>query len=193
MSMKHTNNYDFSTSASRENTNAEKYALREKLFGTNDVLPVWVADMDIDTPDFVLEAVKKRLEHPIIGYEEVPKSVFLAQIEWMKREHGVEFAIEDMLYSHSVVASMSVAIEAFTEIGDKVIVQTPVYPPFFHSVMEHEREVLKNPLKLMDDGTYACDIEDLKSKIDEKTKLLLLCSPHNPVGRVWKKEELEEL
>lgn len=191
--MKNTNNYNFSTSASREDTNAEKYALREKLFGTNDVLPVWVADMDIDTPDFVLEAVKKRLKHPIIGYEEVPKSAFLSQIEWMKREHGVEFTFEDMLYSHSVVASMNAAIEAFSEKGDKIIVQTPVYPPFFHSVIEHERELLKNPLKLKEDGTYTFDIEDLKSKIDDKTKLLLLCSPHNPVGRVWKKEELEQI
>ncbi|MFA5428023.1 MAG: PatB family C-S lyase [Sulfurimonas sp.] len=191
--MKHTNNYNFSTSASREDTNAEKYALREKLFGTNDVLPVWVADMDIDTPDFVLDAVKKRLEHPIIGYEEVPKSAFLSQIEWMKREHGVEFTFEDMLYSHSVVASMNAAIEAFSEKGDKIIVQTPVYPPFFHSVIEHERELLKNPLKLKEDGTYTFDIEDLRSKIDEKTKLLLLCSPHNPVGRVWRREELEQI
>ena len=191
--MKNTNNYNFLTAASREDTNAEKYALREKLFGTNDVLPVWVADMDIDTPDFVLDAVKKRLEHPIIGYEEVPKSAFLSQIEWMKREHGVEFTFEDMLYSHSVVASMNAAIEAFSEKGDKIIVQTPVYPPFFHSVIEHERELLKNPLKLKEDGTYTFDIEDLKSKIDDKTKLLLLCSPHNPVGRVWKKEELEQI
>lgn len=185
--------YDFSTSTCRENTNAEKYVLREKLFGTNDVMPVWVADMDIDTPDFVLDAVKKRLEHANIGYEEVPSSMFLAQIEWMKNEHGVEFALEDMLYSHSVVASMNAAIEAFTQKGDKVIVQTPVYPPFFHSVMEHERELLKNPLKIKDDGSYTFDIEDLKSKIDERTKLLLLCSPHNPVGRVWRREELEEI
>ncbi|MFA5454561.1 MAG: pyridoxal phosphate-dependent aminotransferase [Sulfurimonas sp.] len=191
--MKYTNNYDFSTPAPRENTNAEKYALREKLFGTNDVMPVWVADMDIDTPDFVLEAVKKRLEHPVIGYEEVPPSMFLAQIEWMKNEHGVEFTLEDMLYSHSVVASMNAAIEAFTEKGDKIIVQTPVYPPFFHSVMEHERELLKNPLKQREDGSYTFDIDDLKSKIDERTKLLLLCSPHNPVGRVWRREELEEI
>ena len=185
--------YDFLTSASREDTNAEKYALREKLFGTNNVIPLWVADMDIDTPDFVLCAVKKRLEHPVFGYEEIPQSAFLAQVEWMKKEHGVEFALEDMLYSHSVVASMNVAIEAFTQKGDKVIVQTPVYPPFFHSVMEHERELLKNPLKLKDDGSYTFDIEDLKSKIDERTKLLLLCSPHNPVGRVWKRDELEQI
>ncbi|MCD6654142.1 MAG: PatB family C-S lyase [Sulfurovum sp.] len=186
-------NYDFSVSAPREDTNAEKYALREKLFGTNEVLPVWVADMDIDTPCFVLEAVKKRLEHPVIGYEEVPPSMFLAQIEWMKNNHGAEFALEEMLYSHSVVASMNVAIEAFTQKGDKVIVQTPVYPPFFHSVIEHERELLKNPLKHREDGSYTFDIDDLKSKIDKKTKLLLLCSPHNPVGRVWRREELEEI
>lgn len=187
------NKYDFTTSTCREDTNAEKYALREKLFGSNDVEPLWVADMDIDTPSFVLDAVKKRLEHPIVGYEEVPKSAFEAQIEWMKSRHGVEFKRDDMLYSHSVVASINAAIEAFTDKGDKVIVQTPVYPPFFHSVMEHERELLKNPLKQNEDGSYTFDIEDLKSKIDEKTKLLLLCSPHNPVGRVWKRAELEEI
>lgn len=185
--------YNFSTSACRENTNAEKYTLREKLFGTENVEPLWVADMDIDTPDFVIDAVKKRLEHPIFGYEEVPTSAFLAQIEWMKKMHEVEFELEDMLFSHSVVASMNTAIDAFSEVGDKIIVQTPVYPPFFHSVIEHERELLKNPLKLGDDGRYVFDIEDLKSKIDEKTKLLLLCSPHNPAGRVWRREELEEI
>jgi len=185
--------YDFSKSVCRERTNAEKYTLRKELFGTEDVIPVWVADMDIDTPDFVLEAVKKRLEHPIFGYEEVSKSVFEAQIKWLKTHHEIEFRVEDMLYSHSVVASMSVAIDAFSEVGDKVIVQTPVYPPFFHSVTAHDRKLLKNPLKLKNDGTYTFDIDDLKSKIDNSTKLLLLCSPHNPVGRVWKREELEEI
>jgi len=185
--------YDFLESACRKDTNAEKYTLRKELFGSEDVLPVWVADMDIDTPDFVLEAVKDRLKHPIVGYEEVPKSAFQAQCDWMKREHGVEFGVEDMLYSHSVVASMNLVIDAFSEVGDKVIVQTPVYPPFFHSVMEHKRELLKNPLKRDRDGKYTFDIEDLKSQIDDKTKLLLLCSPHNPVGRVWKREELQEI
>ncbi|MFA6191755.1 MAG: PatB family C-S lyase [Sulfurimonas sp.] len=185
--------YDFSTATCRENTNAEKYTLREQLFGTEDVLPVWVADMDIDTPDFVLDAVKKRLEHPVFGYEEVPKSAFLAQIEWMKKEHGVEFALEDIFYSHSVVASMNVVIEAFTKEGEGVIVQTPVYPPFFHSVIKQRRVLIKNPLKQLHDGKYTFDIEDLRAKIDEKTKLLLLCSPHNPVGRAWRREELEEI
>lgn len=185
--------YDFSTSASRENTNAEKYTMRKKLFGSDAVMPLWVADMDIDTPDFVLEAVKKRLEHPVMGYEEMPKSAFEAQCEWMKKMHSIEFEVGDMFYSHSVVASMSVAIEAFSEVGDKIIVQTPVYSPFFHSVLDHGRELLKNPLRQREDGSYTFDIEDLKSKIDAKTKLLLLCSPHNPVGRVWLREELKEI
>ena len=184
---------NFSTAAARENTNAEKYALRKELFGSDDVLPAWVADMDIDTPAFVLEAVKARLDHPIIGYEEFPKSAFLAQIHWMRENHNVEFKSEEMFYSHSVVASIRVAIETFTKKGEGVIVQTPVYPPFFHSVMELERKLVKNPLALREDGTYGFDIEDLKSKIDKDTKLLLLCSPHNPVGRVWKKEELLEI
>ena len=185
--------YDFSASANREETNAEKYTLREKLFGTQNVLPLWVADMDIDTPAFVLDAVKERLNHPIFGYEEMPSSAFLAQIEWMKKEHNIEFKVEDMFYSHSVVASMSVAIEAFTKEGEGVIVQTPVYPPFFHSVLEYKRELVKNPLKQLTSGKYVFDIDDLKAKIDKKTKLLLLCSPHNPVGRVWSREELEEI
>jgi len=185
--------YDFSTSTCRENTNAEKYTKREELFGTNDVMPVWVADMDIDTPNFVIDAVKQRLSHPIVGYEEVPKSAFEAQLKWLKKEHNIEYELKDMFYSHSVVASMSVAIEAFSNVGDKVIVQTPVYSPFFHSVMNHDRVLLKNPLKLLDDGTYTFDIENLKAQIDKDTKLLLLCSPHNPVGRVWKQEELEQI
>ncbi len=185
--------YHFSTSASREQTNAEKYTLKKQLFGTEDVLPVWVADMDIDTPEFVLESVRERLKHPVIGYEEVPQSAFLAQIAWMQEHHGITFALDDMLYSHSVVASMNVAIEAFSNEGDKVIVQTPVYPPFFQSVKRAKREVLYNPLKVDKELHYTFDIEDLKSKIDKSTKLLLLCSPHNPVGRVWHKEELEQI
>ena len=185
--------YDFGKAVDRENSNAEKYTLREKLFHTNDVMPVWVADMDLDTPNFVIDAVKKRLEHPILGYEEVPDSAFNAQINWMKNRHQIEFKREDMIYSHSVVASMSVAIEAFTSVGEKVIVQTPVYPPFFHSVTQANRKLVKNSLKQSDEGHYSFDIEDLKAKIDVDTKLLLLCSPHNPVGRVWEKNELEEI
>ncbi len=185
--------YDFSMAANRELSNAEKYTLRKALFGTEDVLPVWVADMDINTPQCVLNAVKNRLQHPIMGYEEMPDSAFEAQIEWIQKEHGTAFRREDMFYSHSVVASIHTAITAFTNEGDGVIVQTPVYPPFFHSVTQLGRKVVKNSLKQDADGRYSFDIEDFKAKIDKNTKLLLLCSPHNPVGRVWKREELEAI
>jgi len=185
--------YDFTVSACRKETNAEKYTLREELFGTTDVEPVWVADMDIDTPDFVLNAVRERLKHPIVGYEEVPHTAFKAQKEWMQREHDFSYELEDVLYSHSVVASMSVAIEAFSKEGEGVIVQTPVYPPFFHSVMNAKRKLVKNSLVQNEQGEYSFDIDDVKSKIDKNTKLLLLCSPHNPVGRVWRREELEQI
>ena len=185
--------YDFSHATSREESNAEKYRLKELLFGTTDVTPLWVADMDIDTPAFVLDAIKKRLEHPVMGYEEVPRSALEAQKEWMQRAHNFSYEIEDVFYSHSVVASMRVAIEAFSKKGEGVIVQTPVYSPFFHSVLELERKLVKNPLTLKNDGSYTFDIEDLREKIDKDTKLLLLCSPHNPVGRVWKREELEAI
>ncbi|MGK0256030.1 MAG: cystathionine beta-lyase [Arcobacteraceae bacterium] len=185
--------YNFTKSAPREKTNAEKYTLRKKLFGTEDVLPIWVADMDIDTPSFVLEAIKKRLEHPILGYEVVPASAYGAQIQWMKDNHNVEFELDDMIYSHSVVASINVAIEAYTNEGDNIIVQTPVYPPFFQSIKRHNREVLENKLIIGEHGKYGFDLEDLKSKINSKTKMIILCSPHNPVGRVWSKEELTEL
>ena len=114
--------YDFSNSDCRKDTNAEKYTLREELFGTDDVNPVWVADMDIDTPDFVLDAVRKRLDHKIMGYEEIPSSAWQAQIDWMKKHHNIDIKEEELFYSHSVVASMSVCIDAFSEIGDKVMI-----------------------------------------------------------------------
>jgi len=186
-------NYSFKESACRKETNAEKYTLRKELFGNEEIEPVWVADMDLDTPDFVLDAVKERLQHPVMGYEEVPFSAYQAQIDWLFKRYSLKYDVQDMFYSHSVVASMRVAIEAFSEVGDNIIVQTPVYPPFFKSVSQLDRELLLNPLVQKEDGRYTFDIDDLRSKINKKTKMILLCSPHNPVGRVWTKEELSEI
>lgn len=176
----------------RENTNAEKYTLREALFHTKDVLPMWVADMDIATPKCVREAVIKRAEHAVYGYEEMPESAYEAQIEWVKNLHNFEIKREWMFYSHSVVASINVAIQAFTSVGEGVVTFTPIYPPFMHSVTNNKRHLLKSPLKHVE-GRYEIDFEHLESVVDDKTKLLLLCSPHNPVGRVWDREELMKL
>ncbi len=173
----------------RRESNAEKYQLRQKLFKTEDVLPMWVADMDIVTPPFITEAVQKRAQHPIYGYEMMPESAYEAQIAWMQSRFGLHVRREWMLYSPSVVASINLAIQAFTKPGDKIIVQTPVYFPFMSSITNNERSIVRNALK-EENGDYYFDLDDLKEKIDKDTKLLLLCSPHNPVGRVWKKEEL---
>ena len=185
--------YNYNILVDRTSGNAEKYALRRKLFHTEDVLPMWVADMDIVTPPFITEAVSVRAAHTVYGYEEMPNSAFEAQIAWMKRHHDLVIEREWIFYSPSVVATINVAIQAFTKPGDKVIVQPPVYFPFFKSVANNNRQVVSNPLKQLENGDYTFDIEDLKSKIDTDTKLLLLCSPHNPVGRVWKRKELQAI
>jgi cystathionine beta-lyase len=185
--------YRFDRVVPRSEGNAEKYVLREKLFGTEDVLPMWVADMDIETAPCVVAAVQERAGHRVYGYEEMPDSAFEAQIGWMAKRHALQMKREWMLYSPSVVATLNVAIQAFTEPGEKVVVQPPVYPPFFKSVEQNGREVLLNPLRRTETGDYTFDFDDLLEKIDAKTKLLLLCSPHNPVGRVWREEELRRL
>ncbi len=185
--------FDFTRVAARERSRAEKYTLREKLFGTEDVLPMWVADMDIETPECVRRAVAERAQHPVYGYEEMEESAFAAQREWMLRRHGWAMERERLLYSHSVVASISTAVMAFTEPGDEVVVQPPIYPPFVKQVGYNDRRVLSNPLRRDESGRYRFDLDDLERKISPRTKLLLLCSPHNPVGRVWEREELEAL
>jgi len=182
----------FETSANREESNAEKYQARKRKFGTDEILPLWVADMEINTPNFIVDALKKRLEHPIFGYEEMPNSAFEAQIAWMKRQHNLTLQREEMFFSPSVLTSLNLAIQTFSEMDDEIIVQPPVYPAFASSIKNNRRVVVENPL-CYNKGDYSFDFEDLKEKITPKTKLLLLCSPHNPVGRVWREEELLEL
>lgn len=174
----------------RSASNAEKHTLKQKLFGTENVLPMWVADMDIATPSCVLEAVRHRLEHPIIGYEIMSKSAYEAQSAWLERHHGWKISTQWLSYSPSVVASIGCAIRAFSDEGDEVIVQSPVYPPFYDMVRSNNRKLVLNALMQDTEGEYRFDLEDLKAKITPKTKLLLLCSPHNPVGRVWARDEL---
>lgn len=182
----------FETSADRTNSNSEKYQKKEALFGTNDILPLWVADMDIDTPKFIVDALKLRLEHPILGYEEMPNCTFEAQISWMKKHHGLELKREAMFFSPSVLTSLNLAIQTFSKEDDEIIIQTPVYGAFASSILKNSRKVIENPL-LEHNGDYTFNFEDLEQKINSKTKLLILCSPHNPIGRVWSKEELMQL
>ncbi|MDP1784272.1 MAG: PatB family C-S lyase [Sulfuricurvum sp.] len=174
----------------RAQSNGEKYVLRSKLFGNDEVIPMWVADMDIATPACVMDAVRHRLDHPVVGYEIMRERAYDAQCEWVERHHGWPMRSEWLSYSPSVVASIGCAIRAFSEEGDEVIVQSPVYPPFYDMVRSNNRRLVLNPLTQNGSGEYRVDLEDLRAKITPKTKLLFLCSPHNPVGRVWSREEL---
>jgi cystathionine beta-lyase len=148
--------------------------------------------MDFKTPDFIVAAIKKRAGHEIYGYTFKPGSYFESIIGWMKRRHNWDIKKEWISFSPGVVAGLTMAIETFSNPGDEVIVQPPVYFPFFECVKGTKRKIVENPLKIENDR-YTFDFQDLKSKITENTRLLMLCNPQNPGGMAWTKEELEEL
>lgn len=181
--------YDFDTAINRTATNSIKWDYLQSIFGTEDVLPLWVADMDFASPPCVTEALVARARHPVYGYPGTPQALFEAASQWMTRRFNVKVQPEWMTVVSGVVSGLNAAVEAFTRPGDNIIVQPPVYPPFFNVALSRGRHVIENPLREQD-GHYVMDFEDLRSKIDDRTKLLILCSPHNPVGRVWTKEEL---
>jgi len=176
----------------RKNTNCTKYDFMQNYFGTNDLQPLWIADMDFATPKVIQKAMQKRLNYPIYAYTKPNKDFYKSIIKWMKTQHNYKINKEDILTSTSVVASLSACVEAFSNIGDEIIVQPPIYPPFFSVVTKNNRKLISNPLKKVN-NKYYIDFKDLKSKISKKTKILLLCSPHNPSGRVWSKKELKKL
>lgn len=185
-------NYNFDQYIDRTTSSAVKYDLRKVYFGKADVIPLWVADMDFASPECIRNAVTERANHEIYGYSLKPAGYNGSIQKWLSKNHAWDIPKGSISFSPGVVPGLVLSILAFTNPGDKIIVQTPVYFPFFISIEGNEREMLINPLKETG-GYYEIDFEDLKSKIDSKTKMILLSSPHNPVGRVWKKEELEEL
>jgi cysteine-S-conjugate beta-lyase len=184
--------YNFDEVVNRKNTNCAKWDGLEKYFGYKDLNPLWVADMDFKTPDFINDEIIKAAQNASYGYSVESDGLFQSIISWQKNQHNWKIDKEDIFMINGVVPAYSACIEAFSEEGDEVIVQTPVYPPLFKCISANNRQVVVNELK-NDNGYYTMDLEDLKNKITAKTKILALCSPHNPVGRVWSKEELEEL
>lgn len=182
----------FKRSFNRYNTDCVKYDALEAVFGTKNVIPLWVADMDIAAPRPVIKALHKRINHPIYGYSLHNHCFFESIISWIKDHFDWEIEKEWITCSPGIVPAINIAVMSMTQKGDEVIVQTPVYFPFFPAVENHERVLLKNPLKEID-GHYTMDFDDLKKKISKKTKMIILCNPHNPVGRVFKREELIEL
>ncbi len=184
-------NFDFDREISRTGSGALKYDGRVGQFGTENVLPLWVADMDFAVPEAVTRALQSRATHPIYGYSLAPESLFEALIDWMKLRHGWEIQREWIMLTPGVVPSLNAVVMALTEPGEGILVQPPVYFPFFSAANKTGRRLVQNPLQLRDGG-YSIDFEHFESCAAE-SKLMLLCSPHNPVGRVWHRDELEQL
>lgn len=176
----------------RKNSSCSKYDDLEHYFGKANLDPFWVADMDFEIPPFIQEAIQKRASHNVYGYGKQNKEIFVVIKNWMKTQHSWDIETTWISLCNGVVPAYAACIEAFSDIDDEVIVQTPVYFPLFQCVKANNRKLLTNPLK-NNNGYYTMDLEHLKSIITPKTKILTLCSPHNPVGRVWDKKELEEL
>lgn len=183
---------NFDKIINRDSTNSVKWGLRDTVFGTEDVLPMWVADMDFQPPKEVITALQERLEHGIFGYTYPAGSTAEAIRLWQKKRHGWHFKSDSVLYSPGVVPSIAMAIQAFTDEGDNVLLQSPVYTPFFEMVKKNGRNVINSPLKLID-HRYEIDFEDFEQKLQNGVKLFLLCNPHNPGGRVWTEAELRRI
>lgn len=187
-------NLDFDTVIDRYHTYSIKYDSAKENGMPEDVLPLWVADMDFRVSSYIQDAVRAQTEHGIFGYSETGEEYFVAVQGWMQRRHGWQVEPQWLVRTPGVVFALAAAVRAFTEAGDGVLIQPPIYPPFKNVIEENGRKVVSNPLILGADDRYQIDFEDFEKKItEEKVKLFLLCNPHNPVGRVWSREELERL
>jgi len=184
--------WNFDEPAGREGTDCIKYDRREETFGVKDVIPMWVADMDFNTPDFVVESLRKRLEHEIYGYSFRPVDYYLSMISWIKSRHNWTVEKEWISFSPGIVPALNFCTLAFTHPGDNIIVQPPVYFPFFSAVETHGRNLIHNRLT-ESEGRWVMDFDSLNALIDSKTKMIIISNPHNPVGRVWTPEELINL
>jgi cystathionine beta-lyase len=183
---------DFDRGIPRNGTHSLKHDGRAAYFGTPDVTPLWVADMDFASPDAVTRALQERAAHPVYGYTLYPESAYEVLMAWLKKRHGWEVQREWIVMVPGVVPSLFASVMAFAKEGEGVIVQPPVYFPFFSAVTTNHRKLIENPLRLAGDR-YLIDFDDLEQCAAEGARLMLFCSPHNPVGRVWSKAELTEL
>ncbi len=183
---------DFDNYTERKGTNCLKWDCCAQRFGREDILPMWVADMDFPSPPPVVKAVTERAAHGIYGYT-VPSDKLPGLIrDWMKKRHAWEIDPRSIVHSPGVVTSVNTAVLAFTEPGDKVLMQTPIYYPFYSSIADNGRELVRNPLSRSGDR-YDIDFEDLERKLASGVRLMIFCSPHNPIGRVWSRGDIEKV
>lgn len=183
--------YDFDEVIDRTGTSAEKVDGMKEVWGRTDLIPLWVADMDFATPPFVLDAIRKRCEHPVLGYTAKPDSYYRSIVDWVKHRYGMEVEAEFLNYVPGVVPGLGMAINCFTRPGDKVMIMPPVYHPFSWLVTRNNRRLVKCPLKLAD-GRYRMDLELFRRSV-KGVRVFILCNPHNPGGVVWEPEELKAI
>lgn len=184
--------HDFNQVINRKNTDSVKWDNNHAIFGTDDLHPMWIADMDFVAPPQVLSAMEKRLQHGVFGYTFRGDDYHHAIMSWVKRRYHWEIHRDWITFSPGIVPAISMSLLAYTNPGDKVVIQTPVYAPFSDVINANGRLLVENPL-LFEDGVYKMDFDGLETLIDDSTKMLILCSPHNPIGRVWTKAELIRL
>jgi cystathionine beta-lyase len=183
--------YNFDKIVDRAETDNVKYDLREAYFGKADVLPMWVADMDFETPDFIRNAVIQRAKHPIYGYSFRSDTYFKSIIQWVERRHHWRLEKDWILFSPGIVPALNMATLTYTKPGDGILVQPPVYFPFFSAITNHKRKLLENQL-VYQDGKYFIDFDDFEKKAKDAS-MFFLSNPHNPVGRLWTEEELRKM
>lgn len=187
------NTYDFDKVIDRKGSGAIKTDALKKVFGKDDLIPMWVADMDFQTPDFIIDAIKSRLEHPVLGYTAEPEDFRESIVDWISDHHEWKVGKEWITFIPGIVKGIGMAINALLKKDEKVIIQPPVYHPFRLIPQKNGREVVFNPLKEKPDGGYEMDFDNLQAICDSKCRMLILSNPHNPAGIVWPKETLQKL
>ena len=185
--------YDFDKVIERRGSGAVKTDALKNVYGKDELIPLWVADMDFETPDFITEALRERLEHPIFGYTVIPEDYWQTVSKWIEDRHGWSTECEWMTFIPGIVKGIGMAINALLDKDDKVIIQPPVYHPFRLIPQKNGRELIFNPLREMPDGSYEMDFDNLEAVCDDKCRMLILSNPHNPAGIVWPRETLERL
>lgn len=183
--------YDFDEIVPRKHTDCLKYDNVKEMFGTEEILPMWIADMDFRTPAFIVDAIRKRLNHEVLGYTYCCSRWKPAIQSWVSRHYGWDVQPDEIGFVGGIVPAISFALQCFTKAGDKVLIQPPVYHPYHHVTHDLERTLVTSPLKLVG-GQLQVDFADFEEKI-KGCKVFLLCNPHNPCGRVWTKEELQRM
>ena len=185
--------HDFDRITDRKGSGAIKYDALGKVFGKDDLIPLWVADMDFETPHFITDTLRERLEHSVFGYTAEPEDYWPTVRKWIADHHGWETECSWMTYIPGIVKGIGMAINALLEKDEKVIIQPPVYHPFRLIPQKNHREVVFNPLREEKDGSYSMDFDNLEKVCDEKCRMLILSNPHNPAGIIWPRDTLQRL